>query len=74
MFHFPSFSLSSGIFQRLELEPSTIQIEKKVKGLHVEVVIVIAHIASESSCWIVTCSSTQVFASQSFQSYNLFLL
>ena len=33
---------------------------RKAKGLHVEVVIVIAHTASDLCCWMVNCPSTQV--------------
>lgn len=33
---------------------------RKAKGLHVEVVIVIARTASDLCCWMVNCSSTQV--------------
>ncbi|XP_062233900.1 uncharacterized protein LOC133931091 [Phragmites australis] len=32
---------------------------RKAKGLNVEVVIVVAHTASDLSCWMVNCSSTQ---------------
>jgi len=33
---------------------------RKAKGLHVEVVIVIARTASDLCCWMVNCPSTQV--------------
>ncbi|TVU07660.1 hypothetical protein EJB05_41025, partial [Eragrostis curvula] len=39
---------------------------KKVKDLHVDVVIVIAHTASDLSCWMVNCSSTQVLNFEEF--------
>ncbi|KAL6603282.1 hypothetical protein ACP70R_043643 [Stipagrostis hirtigluma subsp. patula] len=39
---------------------------RKAKGLHAEVVIVIAHTASDMSCWMVNCSSTQVLHFEEF--------
>ncbi|KAJ1260961.1 hypothetical protein BS78_10G271500, partial [Paspalum vaginatum] len=39
---------------------------RKAKGLHVEVVIVIAHTASDSNCWMLNCSSTQVLCFEDF--------
>ncbi|CAN6192880.1 unnamed protein product [Urochloa humidicola] len=39
---------------------------RKAKGLHVEVVILIACTASDSSCWTVNCSSTQVLYFEDF--------
>ncbi|KAG2608420.1 type 2 DNA topoisomerase 6 subunit B-like isoform X1 [Panicum virgatum] len=39
---------------------------RKAKGLHVEVVIVIARTASDLCCWTVNCSSTQVLYFEDF--------
>ncbi|CAN6206732.1 unnamed protein product [Urochloa humidicola] len=39
---------------------------RKAKGLHVEVVILIARTASDLSCWTVNCSSTQVLYFEDF--------
>ncbi|KAJ1260954.1 hypothetical protein BS78_10G271000 [Paspalum vaginatum] len=39
---------------------------RKAKGLHVEVVIVIAHTASDLNCWMLNCSSTQVLCFEDF--------
>ncbi|KAL6873893.1 hypothetical protein ACP4OV_013975 [Aristida adscensionis] len=39
---------------------------RKAKGLHAEVVIVIAHTASDMSCWMVNCPSTQVLHFEEF--------